>query len=123
MLRSKAPQLVDIEIYVCHYIHSTIKQFSKSFEFFVDKWIDDDIHWNTKYSTNILDLVKEICFILNVLFRKPPQRVSHLWLSVFDCLSTDMSFIDPCIWLYYTWIPNDFCEISRDIKTNFLSMS
>ena len=50
----------------------------------------------------------EICFILNVPFRKPPQRVSHRWLSVFHCLSINMTFIYALILLYYAWIPNDF---------------
>ena len=54
----------------CYHIHKTIKQFCKRFECFVEKWIDD-IHWDKKYSTDILDLLKEICFILNVPFRKP----------------------------------------------------
>ena len=88
LLRSKAPQLLGIDGDICHHIHSTVKQFCKPFECFVEKWIDD-IHWDTKYSTDILDSLKEICFILNVRFRKPPQRGSHCWLSVFNYLSVN----------------------------------
>ena len=74
----------------------------------------------TQYSTDILDSLKEIRFILNVPFRKPPQRVSHHWLSVFNCLSINMTLIDPLILLYYPWIPNDFRETYEgDIKTIF----
>ena len=72
----------------------------------------------TQYSTDILDSLKEIRFILNVPFRKP-QRVSHHWLSVFNCLSINMTLIDPLILLYYVWIPNDFHETQGDIKTIF----
>ena len=119
LLRSKAPQLLDIDIDVFHHIHNTVKQFCKRFECSVEKWIDD-IHWGTRYSTDILDLLKEICFILNITFRKPPQRVSHRWLSVFHCLSINMTFIYPLILLYYAWIPNDFRETYEgDIKTIF----
>ena len=85
---------MDIDGDVCRHIYNAIKQFCKPFECFVEKWIDD-IHWDTKYSTDILDLLKEICFILNVPFRKPPQRVSHRWLSVFNCLSVNTTLIDP----------------------------
>ena len=117
--RSKAPQLLDIDHNVCHHIHNTIKQFCKPFECFVEKWIDD-IHWDTKYSTDILDSLKEICFILNVPFRKPAQRVSHRCLTVFNCLSINMTLIDPLILLNYAWIPNDFPETYEgDIKTIF----
>ena len=119
LLRSKAPQLLGIDGDICHHIHSTVKQFCKPFECFVEKWIDD-IHWDTKYSTDILDLLKEICFILNAPFRKAPQRVSHRWLTVFNCLSINMTLIDPLILLYYVWIPNDFHETYEgDIKTIF----
>ena len=108
-LRSKAPQLLDIDSDFCHHTRNTVKQFCKPFECFVEKWIDD-IHWNTKYSTDILDSLKEICFILNVMLRKPPKRVSHRWLSLIDSL----------ILLYYAWIPNDFREMYEgDIKTLF----
>ena len=90
LLRSKALEHLDIDGNVCHHIHNTVKQLCKPFECFVEKWIDD-IHWDTKYSTDILDSLKEIYFILNVPFRKPPQRVSHRWLSVFNCFSIDMT--------------------------------
>ena len=119
MLRSKAPQLLDIDGGACHHIHNTVKQLCKPFKCFVEKWIDN-IHWYTKYSTDILDSLKEICFILNVPFRKPPPRVSHRWLSVFNCLSIDMTLIDPLILLYNAWIPNEFRETYEgDIKTIF----
>ena len=104
--RSKAPQLLDIDHNVCHHIHNTIKQFCKPFECFVEKWIDD-IYWYTKYSIDNLDSLKKICFILNVLFRKPPHRLSHCWLSVFNCLSINMTLIDPLTLLCYAGIPND----------------
>ena len=119
LLRSKAPQLLDMDGDVYPHIHNTVKQFCKPFECFVEKWIDD-IHWDTKYSTDILDLLKEICFILNAPFRKAPQRVSHRWLTVFNCLSINMTLIDPLILLNYVWIPNDFCEMHEgDINTIF----
>ena len=119
MLRSKALQLLDIDGDISHYIHNTVKQFCKPLKCFFEKRIDD-IHWNTRYSTDILDLLKEICFILNVLFRKTPQRVSHCWLSIFNCLSIDMTLIDLLILLYYAWIPNHFRETyEEDIKTIF----
>ena len=106
----------------CYHIRNTIKQFCKHCECFVEKWIDD-IHWDIKYSTDILDSLKEICFILNVPFRKP-QRVSHHWLPIFNCPSIDMTLIDTLILLYYTWIPNDFHETYRQISRPLLiSMS
>ena len=60
-LREKASQLLDIDGDICHHIHSTVKQFCKPFECFVEKWIDD-IHWDTKHSTDILDSLKEMFY-------------------------------------------------------------
>ena len=41
-------------------------------------------------------------------------------MSVFNCLSINVTFIDPLILLYYAWIPNYFCETYEgDIKTIF----
>ena len=53
LLQSKALQLLDIDGDVCYHIHNTVKQFCKRFECSVEKWIDD-IHWDTRYSTDIL---------------------------------------------------------------------
>ena len=83
-------------------------------------WKMDWWHWDTKHSTDVLDLLKEIGFTLNVPFRKPSQRVSHRWLFVFNCLSVNMTLVDPLILLYYAWIPNDFREMYEgDVKTIF----
>ena len=38
--------------------------------------------------------LKEICFILNVPFRKSQGKPSIRWSSVFNCLSIDMTLID-----------------------------
>ena len=110
---------MDIDGDLCHHIHNTVKQLCKSFEYFVQKSIDD-INWDTKYITDILDSLKEICFILNLPFRGPPQRVSHHCLSVFSCVSINMTLNDPLVLLYYALIPNDFRDTHEgDIKTIF----
>ena len=104
MLQSEPQQPLDNDSDVCHYVRNTVKQFCKLFKCFVEKWIDG-IHWDTKYSTDILDSLKEVCFILNV-----PSRVIYCWLSIFNCLSIDVTLIDPLILLHFAWIPNDFHE-------------
>ena len=60
IVTKQSPQLLEIDSDLCHHIHNTVKQFCKPFECFVEKW-NDDIHWNIKYSTDILDSLKEIC--------------------------------------------------------------
>ena len=58
--------------------------------------------------------------MLNVLFRKPPHRVSHRWLSVFDYRSLDMTLINPLISVILQmdakWLRETY---EGDIKTIF----
>lgn len=118
-LRDKAPQLLDIDGDICHHVHNTVGVFCKPFEKFVEKLIDD-IHWDTKYSTDILDALSQICFILNISFRKPPMRISHRWLSIYDCLLIDFSMIDALNLLYYSWLDKDSIDIyCDDIRDTF----
>ena len=118
MLRSKAPQLLDTDGDVCHHVHNTVKPFCKAFKDLLKKWIDQ-IHFDTKYITDIMDSLKDL-FILTVPFGKPPQRVSHCWLPVINCLSIDITLIDLLILLYYAWIPYQFFEMHEgDLKIIF----
>ena len=71
----------------------------------------------TKCSTDLLDSLKEICFILNIPFTKPQRKPLF---SVFDCLSIDMTLIDLLLLLHYEWIPSDFHQTyDGDIKIIF----
>ena len=113
IVTNQSLQLFDIYGDACRHSHNTLKQFCKPFECF-------DIHWDIMYSTGILGSLKEICFILNVLSRKPPQRGIHCWFFVFDCLSIDMTLIDLLLLLHYEWIPSEFRETYEwDIRTIF----
>ena len=119
-LRDKAPHLLDIDGDVCHHIHNTVKEFCKPFENFVEKFIDD-LHWDTKYSTDILDALRQICLVLDINFKKPPQRISHRWLSIFDCLSTDITMYDAFKLLYYPWIPSNLINCYEEDISKFFS--
>ena len=37
----------------------------------------------------------------------PPLRKSHRWLSLYDCLSVNMSMFDAFALLYYSWVPDN----------------
>ena len=97
-LRDKAPQLLNVDSECCHYVHNSIKVFCQSFDNLVEKFIDD-IRTDTKWSTNIRDALKEICFLLNIPFRMLPIRINHCWLSLYDCLSVNMSMFDAFVLL------------------------
>ena len=64
-LREKAPHLLDIDGDVCHHIHNTVKKFCSPFNNFLERLVDD-IHTDSKYSTNIRQAIDGICFIFTV---------------------------------------------------------
>ena len=88
-LRDKAPQLLNVDGDCCHHVHNSIKVFCQPFDNLVEKFIDD-VHIDSKWSTDVRDALKEICFLLNIPFRMP-LRTSHRWLSLHDWLSVNMS--------------------------------
>ena len=90
----------------CHHVHNSVKVFCQPFDNLVEKFIDD-IHTDNKWSTNIRDVLKEICFRLNIPFRMPPLRIGHRWLSLYDCLSVNMSMFDAFVLLYYSRGPDN----------------
>ena len=89
-LRDKAPHLLNIDGDCCHHVHNSMKVFSQPFDNSVEKWIDD-LHTDNKWSKDIRNAFKDICFLLNIPFRMPPLRISHRWLSLYDCLAVNMT--------------------------------
>ena len=88
-LRDKAPHLLNINGDCCHHVHNSVKAFCQTFNNFVENWIDL-LHIHNKWSTEIRDGFKEICFLLNIPFRMLPLRISHCWLSLYDSLTVNM---------------------------------
>ena len=41
-----------------------------------------------KWGSNIRDALKEICFMLKISYKLPPCKISHRWLSLYDCCTT-----------------------------------
>ena len=91
-LQDKAPQLLNVDGDCCHHVHNSIKVFCQFSDNFVEKFIDD-IHTDNKWSTDIRDALKEICFLLNIPLRMPPLRISHCRLLFYDYLSVKHVYI------------------------------
>ena len=86
----------------CHHVDNSVKVFSQLCNNFVGKWIDD-LHTDNTWSTDIRDAF----FVLNILFRMLPLRISHGWLTLYDCLGVDMTMFDVFVLLYYSWVPDN----------------
>ena len=84
-LRDKAPQLLNVDGDCCHHVYNPIKVFCQPFDNLLENFIDDT-QTDNKWSTDIRDALKETCFLLNIQFRMLPLRISHCWLSLYDCL-------------------------------------
>ena len=85
-LRDKAPHLLNTDGDCCHHFHNSLTVFCEPFNNFVEKRIDD-LHADNKWSKDIRDALKEICFLLNISFRMSPLNISNRWLSLYDRLA------------------------------------
>ena len=112
-LREKAPHLLDIDGDICHHIHNTVKKFGFPFINFL-KCLVDDIHINSKYITDVRQAIDNICFILDILYKKPPQHLSHRWLSSYDCTVTLKSMVDAFYLFYFSWLEPDLRYSYKD---------
>ena len=92
-LRDKASQLLNIDGDCYHHVHNSIKVFCQPFDNFVKTFMDD-IHSDNKWSIDIRDALKKICFLLNIPFSMLPLRISHHWFLAF-------------VLLYYSWVPDN----------------
>ena len=76
LLREIAPQLLDIDGDLCHHVHNAIRKFSDPFDKYMERYLDD-IHTDMQYSVDILERLKDTCFILDISSVKP-LNVSHI---------------------------------------------
>ena len=112
-LFEKAPHSLDIDGDVCHHIHNTVKKFRSPFNNFFECLVDA-IQTDLKYSTNIRQAINDICFILDIPYKKPPQCISHWWLSSYDCTVTLMGIVDAFYLFYVLWLELDLHYSYKD---------
>ena len=77
-------------------MHNSVKSFSKPLNKCAETFIDD-----------VRDALKEICFMLNISCKSPPERISHRWLSLYGCCTTYFELFDTLVILFAPWIPKD----------------
>ena len=88
-------------------MHNSVKSFSKPFNKYVETFIDD-VHTDMKWSSDIRDELKEICFMLNISYKLHPERISHLWLLLCDRFTTYFGLFDALVILHASLILKDF---------------
>ena len=59
-------------------MHNSAKSFSKPFNKYVETFIDD-VHTDIRWSSDIRDALKEICFMVIISYKLAPERISHRW--------------------------------------------
>ena len=119
-LREVAPQLLDIDGDLCHHVHNSVKKFCSPFDNFIERLLDD-LHTDSKYSFDIRQAIEELCLILDTSYKSSPQRISHRWLSSYDCTLTMMSMIDAYYIFYFSWIESDLLETYQDDLQNLFN--
>ena len=89
----QAPHLLDIDGDTCHHAHNAAKKFSGKFDRHVESVF---IHINTdfKWSTDLRELLMELCSLLNITFTMPERYSDTRWLSVYDVAVDTLRLMD-----------------------------
>ena len=112
-LCEKTGQLLDVDGDICHHIHNTVKRFCSPFNNFPERLLVD-LRVDSKFSTDIREALAEFPIILNILFKKPPQRISHRWLSCYGCTVTLISMSNTFYLFYISWLESYLHSIYKD---------
>ena len=102
---SDAPHLLDIDGDSCHHAHNASKRISDNFEKFVEHmfWcIHTDFHW----SPDLVEALREICFLLGVSYTMPERYVPTRWLTVYDVSMDALRLLDAYTVFYYSFLPS-----------------
>ena len=103
---NKAEHLLDIDGDTCHHIHNASKKFCKPFNNWVESFhasIFNDIKW----STDLRDYLKEICFLVDIKFTMPERFISHRWLSCYDVSVSNLLKLDAYSIFYFGFLTTD----------------
>ena len=103
-LRSdQAPHLLDIDGDTCHHAHNAAKKFSGKFDRHVESVF---IHINTdfKWSTDLRELLIELCSLLNITFTMPERYSDTRWLSVYDVAVDTLRLMDVYTLFYHPFL-------------------
>ncbi len=116
LLRKDVPHLMDIDGDTCHHVHNSVKVFCKHFGSVVEK-LDNDIHSDCLYGTDLRSALQDVCGILGVPYNMPKRYIPHRWLSVYDATVPILQMIDALTVIYYAWIPANLKSVYNDIVT------
>ena len=103
-LRSdQAPPLLDIDGDTCHHAHNAAKKFSGKFDRHVESVF---IHINTdfKWSTDLRELLMELCTLLNITFTMLERYSDTRWLSVYDVTVDTLRLMDVFLQFYHPFL-------------------
>ena len=113
LLRKSAPHLLDIDGDMCHHVHNATKQFLKPFDKRLEK-LCTDLHTEMKWSTDLRGYLMEICEILSINYRMPPNYVPHRWLSILDAVDVNAVLLPALTVIYYSWVSKDLKDVYKE---------
>ena len=79
-----------------------------------------DLYNDTKWSSDIKDVMSEICDFMNIKFTAPENYVPHRWLSVYDCALGTMRLFEVLMVMYYGFLPANMKPIYREVLNSIV---
>ena len=112
-LREKQPNLLDVDGDICHHVHNAVKKFCWPFKKFVEKLVDI-LYTDSKWSLDVHKAIEEMYMILDIPYKKPPQRISHRWVSAYDCTVPLVTQLGVYYLFYFAWLDKDLSVYNED---------
>lgn len=98
-----APHLLDIDGDTCHHAHNASKKVSDKFVEQMFWNVHTDFHW----SPDLVEALREICFLLSIRYTMPERYVPTRWLTVYDVAIDTLRLMDAYTLFYYSFLPAD----------------
>ncbi|XP_077418071.1 uncharacterized protein LOC144049225 [Vanacampus margaritifer] len=105
-----APHLLDIDGDTCHHIHNASKHFCKPFKYEIEG-LHNDLFNDFKWSTDLKEVLQEICFLTGITFTMPERFVSHRWLSNYDVSMSTLRLMDVFTIFYHAFLGREDKEL------------
>lgn len=104
--QEKAPHLMDIDGDSCHHLHNSCKKLCAPFDAYLED-LFTDLYNDFKWSSDLAELMTQLCEVLGLSFTKPERFISHRWLAAYDlAMSTEILF-DAFQVFYYGFLGHD----------------
>ena len=120
-IKEEAPHIVDIGGDTCHTIHNAVKSFCGEFdkEKLLTKFLDD-VYNDLHFSADLREELKIISIALDKTPLFPLERITHRWLSIYDCAQRLGEILNELTLFYFAFLSKEDQNLYQSMTTNLM---